>query len=122
MTDILKHKGYTARPVYSAEDELFIGRLVGIDDVVTFEADRAADLRARFEAAVEDYIATCKQIGKPPQKPYSGSMMLRVDPQVHANAATAAALSGMSLNKWVEKAIDEAAKPFSPYAPVAVAA
>lgn len=113
MNDILKHKGYSARPTYSAEDELFIGRIAGIDDVISFEADKASDLRARFEEAVEDYIAHCKQIGKAPQKPYSGSLMLRVDPQVHANAALAAELSGVSLNKWVEQTISEAAAPFA---------
>jgi predicted HicB family RNase H-like nuclease len=35
----------------------------------------------------------------------SGNLMLRVDPQVHANAAIAGELAGKSLNQWAEEII-----------------
>jgi predicted HicB family RNase H-like nuclease len=59
---------------------------------------------------VDDYVATCAKIGKTPQKPYSGQIMVRVDPQVHANAAIAAELSGKSLAKWTEEKLAAAAE------------
>ena len=72
-----------------------------------------ADLKAAFRESVDDYIETCAKIGKKPQKPYSGNLMLRVDPAVHSKAAIAAELAGKSLNQWSEevlaKAADEAA-------------
>lgn len=41
--------------------------------------------------------------------PYSGKIMMRISPDVHARAAKAAELSGKSLNQWAEEALDKAA-------------
>ena len=113
MTNTLSYKGYTARVEFDDDDGIFFGRIAGIRDGVGFHADTVADLRAAFHEAVDDYIETCAKIGKSPQKPYSGNLMLRVDPQVHSKAALAAELAGKSLNQWSEevlaKAADEAA-------------
>ena len=58
---------------------------------------------------MDDYVATCAELGKAPEKPYSGNLMLRVSPEVHASAALAAQLAGESLNQWGERALGEAA-------------
>lgn len=102
----LTYKGYHARITFEAEDGVFVGRLAGITDRILFEGARVSGLRHAFETAVDDYIETCVARGKQPQKPYSGRLMLRVNPHTHAKAALAAELAGMSLTKWVEKAID----------------
>jgi predicted HicB family RNase H-like nuclease len=95
------YKNYTARIEYSAEDDCFIGHIAGINDVVGFHGNTVAELHGAFKEAVEDYIATCKKIGKMPQKPYSGKVMLRFPPELHAKAATLAEASGKSLNAWM---------------------
>ncbi|MFS8368246.1 type II toxin-antitoxin system HicB family antitoxin [Acetobacter oryzifermentans] len=105
------YRGYHARVEFSAEDGVFAGRIAGIQDVITFEGESVQELRAAFEEAVDDYISTCSEIGKDPQKPYSGKVMLRLSPEVHARAAIAAELQGMSMNQWAEAALNEAAKP-----------
>ena len=56
---------------------------------------------------MDDYAATCAKIGKAPQRPYSGQIMVRVDPEVHARAALAAELAGKSLAKWAEERLRE---------------
>ncbi|TSA47577.1 MAG: type II toxin-antitoxin system HicB family antitoxin [Deltaproteobacteria bacterium] len=94
------YKGYAARIEYSAEDECFIGHIAGIKDVIGFHADSVNQLRASFLEAVDDYLATCKKLGRAPQKPYSGKLMLRVPPEVHAHAAMMAEAHGKSLNQW----------------------
>lgn len=103
----MRHKGYTAVIGYDAEDEIFFGKLAGIRDGVGFHADTVKGLKEAFVEAVEDYIETCAKIGKAPQKPYSGQIMVRVDPEVHARAALAAELSGKSLAKWTEERLRE---------------
>jgi predicted HicB family RNase H-like nuclease len=103
------HKGYSARVEFSPEDDLFVGRITGIDDIVTFEGESVKALKSAFREAVEDYLAACAEIGKKPQKSYSGQLMLRIDPAVHANAARAAELAGKSLNQWSEEALAKAA-------------
>jgi predicted HicB family RNase H-like nuclease len=105
----LSHNGYQARVEFDAEDELFVGHIAGINDVVGFHAETVDDLKAAFREAVDDYLATCAKLGKPPQKPYSGRVMFRISPEVHARAAVAAELSGKSLNEWAEAALSEAA-------------
>ncbi len=109
MSSFMIHNGYSARIEYDDADGIFFGRIAGIRDGVTFHADNVDDLKAAFREAVEDYIETCRRIGKPPQKAYSGKMMFRVSPDVHRKAAEAAELSGKSLNQWAEEALAKAA-------------
>lgn len=102
------YNGYAARIEFDADDEIFTGRIAGIRDVIGFHADTVADLKAAFHEAVDDYIDACAKAGKAPQKPYSGNLMLRVDPEVHSKAAIAAELAGKSLNQWGEEVLAKA--------------
>lgn len=67
----MTYKGYSARPEYSAEDGVFFGRLLGINDLVNFESANAEGLEEEFHKAVDDYLAFCSEIGKQPQTPPS---------------------------------------------------
>jgi predicted HicB family RNase H-like nuclease len=110
MSNTMKYKGYIARIEYSDEDGCFVGHLAGISDVVGFHAETVAELRSAFEEAVDDYLETCEKIGRPPQKPYSGKLMLRVPPELHAKVSIAARASGKSLNQWAVDALDRAVR------------
>ena len=102
---MLSYKGFNAVVAFDAEDALLTGRIAGINDVIGFHADDARGLVAAFHEAVDDYLATCTAIGKTPEKAYSGRVMVRIDPKVHADAALAAQLSGVSLNQFSEEAL-----------------
>lgn len=106
----MTHKGYHARIEYDGDDELFFGRIAGIQDVVGFHGDSVVELKSAFHDAVDDYIETCVKTGKDPQKPYSGKVMFRVNPETHRAAAIAADLSGKSLNQWAEEVLSRAAE------------
>ncbi|SCW36399.1 Predicted nuclease of the RNAse H fold, HicB family [Rhizobium mongolense subsp. loessense] len=108
----LTYNGYHARIEFDAEDEVFFGKIAGISDVIGFHGDSVSEIKKAFHEAVDDYVETCKTIGKEPQKSYSGKMMFRVAPEVHRRAALAAELSGKSLNQWAEEALEEAAEHF----------
>lgn len=101
----MTYNGYAARIEYSDEDACFIGHIAGIRDIVGFHADSVKELRAAFVEAVDDYLAACEKAGRAPQKPYSGKLMLRVPPEVHAHAAMMAKAHGMSLNQWAADAL-----------------
>ena len=109
MTNVLKHNGYQARVEFDAEDGVFVGRIAGIDDIVSFHSDTVEGLVAAFEEAVDDYLDTCKRIGKRPDKSYSGNVYLRVHEETHARVAKAAELAGVSLNQFGEEALELAA-------------
>jgi predicted HicB family RNase H-like nuclease len=106
---VLNYKGFAAAVEFDPEDAILVGKLVGINDVVSFHAGDGQALIEAFHEAVDDYIETCARIGKKRDKPYSGKLMLRVDPSVHAQAARAAELEGKSLNAWSEVALRDAA-------------
>ena len=110
MSSTMTHKGQTARIEFDDRDNILVGRLVGITDVVSFHAESVAELRAAFEEAVDDYLETCARIGKAPQQPASGKMMLRVAPEVHSAALMAAQAAGVSLNQWAARILGEAAR------------
>jgi predicted HicB family RNase H-like nuclease len=108
MSNIVEHRGYRARVEFDAEDGLFFGRVAGIGDGVTFHADTVVALVRAFQEAVDDYLETCARVGKAPERPFSGKMMVRVDPALHAKSAEAAALAGKSLNQWTEDVLRRA--------------
>lgn len=109
MKNTFEYKGYFARIELEEEDNCFSGRIAAINDVVDFYGTSIDELRSAFQDSVDDYLAACKQFGKNPDKPYSGKMMFRVDPKIHASAARAAQLKGISLNQWAEEVLREAA-------------
>lgn len=107
--NLMNYKDYSARIEYSDEDTCFIGHIAGIRDVVGFHGESVAELRAAFEEAVDDYLATCEKLKRSPQRPYSGKVMLRIDPGIHAKVAMLAEAQGKSLNAWAQEVLQRAA-------------
>lgn len=105
----MTYKGQIACILFDNRDDIFVGRLVGITDVVSFHGESVAELKAAFHQAVDDYIAACEKLGQTPNKPASGKLMLRVPPAVHSAALTAAQAAGTSLNQWATRVLSEAA-------------
>ena len=101
----MRYKGYAARPEYSADDRIFYGTILGISDAVDFQSDNAKNLEEEFHKAVDDYLAFCAEIGKEPQKEYSGLFNVRISPELHREVSMFAQMEGVTLNKAVERAI-----------------
>lgn len=97
----MNFKGYAARIEYSDEDQLFVGHIAGIRDVVGFHGESVHELRDAFQEAVDDYLNTCAKVGRAPQKPFSGKLSLRLEPELHASVAVKAELAKKSINQWV---------------------
>ncbi len=108
MKNAMIYRDYTARVAFDAHDRIFFGRLAGIRDIVTFHGRTVEELEAAFKEAVDHYLDTCAKLGDEPNKPYSGKLTLRIPPNVHSAIATAAEVSGKSLNKWVSDVLEEA--------------
>lgn len=64
MKEILQYKGYVASIQYSERDEVFYGKILGIDDLVSFEVVSEDELKDSFKDAVDDYLEACERIGK----------------------------------------------------------
>lgn len=107
MKNAMTHKGYVARVEFDPKDYIFFGRLAGIRDIISFHGETVNELEIAFNEAVDHYLDTCAELGEKPNKPYSGTLTLRISPSIHAAIATAAETSGKSLNKWVADTLDQ---------------
>lgn len=103
----MQYKGYLGSVECSVEDDCLYGKILYINDLVNFEADSPAQLQQAFEMAVDDYLQTCEQIGKSPEKSFKGSFNVRVSPELHRQAAMQAAVYEESLNEFVAQAVRE---------------
>lgn len=103
----MTYKGYRARVTFDDEAELLHGEVLGLRDVVTFQGTSIDDLRDAFEASVDDYLAWCEELGRAPDRPFSGRLLLRMDPDVHRDATLAADRAGASLNAYIVRALEE---------------
>ncbi|SEK26865.1 type II toxin-antitoxin system HicB family antitoxin [Parapedobacter koreensis] len=110
MKDVLAYKDYYGTVSYSADDEVLHGKIIGINDLVTYEAASTTELKQAFHEAVDDYIATCEAIGKQPQKTFKGSFNVRIPSELHKEASIVASQRHISLNDLVKAAIAYAVK------------
>ena len=104
--DILKFEGYEGTVDVDMTRGVCRGKILFIDDLVTYEAESPKQLQAEFEAAVTDYVETCAAIGKPAQTPLKGQFNVRVQPQTHKGLVLRATEEGVSLNEIVARACD----------------
>lgn len=109
MKRALVYRGHYGLVEFDPKEMALVGRLAGIKDIVPFHADAPAAIVREFRKAVDEYIRTCEAAGKKPERPYSGKLTIRIDPTLHAEAARAAELSGLSFNAWTEAVIRRAA-------------
>lgn len=107
MNDTLQYKGYYANIYFSAEDEVFFGQIIGINDLVNFEANSVKGLKKAFAEAVDDYLKICTELNKIPDKIYKGSFNIRIPSDLHRKAAAFAAVKQITLNDFVKYAIDK---------------
>ncbi|MFJ4154024.1 type II toxin-antitoxin system HicB family antitoxin [Pseudomonas sp. NPDC089752] len=105
----MRYKGYAARIEYDDRDDIFVGRVLGMRDIISFHASSVPELHEAFSEALEDYLADCAEQGITPEKPASGKVMLRIRPEVHAAASIAARAAGKSLNQWADEVFEQAA-------------
>lgn len=110
MTNTMSYRGYLASMAFDADDKVIVGRVLDIDDIISFHGESIGEFETNFRTVVDDYIAACESLGAAPEKPASGKLMLRVAPTVHAAALKAAARNGISLNKWAEQALSAASR------------
>lgn len=104
--NILKYKDYEGTAELDMERGICRGKILFIGDLVTYEASLPKNLQKEFEAAVDDYVATCKELGREPQKPLKGQFNVRVSPELHKALTLRAYKDGVYLNDVVVRALD----------------
>jgi predicted HicB family RNase H-like nuclease len=105
----LTHDGYIATVEIDEEAGVMHGRVINARAVLTFEGETLAELRAAFADTIEDYRDWCRERGVEPEKPYSGTLSLRISPELHRRIAEQAAKAGESINQYIADKLAESA-------------
>jgi len=108
MKDFMQYKSYYGSVHFDAEELIFHGKIEFIRAHASYEATTARSLRKAFEEAVDDYINLCHQQDVKPEKPFKGSLNVRLGPDLHKRIAIAAAHKHISINKYIADTLDKA--------------
>lgn len=101
---------YQAVISYDPDIQMFRGEFIGLNGGADFYAKDVDGLRREGEISLRIFLEACIEDGVEPRKHFSGKFSLRVDPELHEAAVTAAAAHGQSLNQWATEAIRQAVR------------
>lgn len=106
----LKYKGYIGTVGYSEEDEVFFGKVEGVNALINFEGESVKELKKAFEEAIDDYLAYCEAEGLSPEKTYTGVLNIRISPDIHSRIAVLARETGTTINGYIKQALENQLK------------
>jgi predicted HicB family RNase H-like nuclease len=107
MNQTLQYRGYDGSVVYSAEDKMLHGRVLGVRDMISYGGTNVRSLEKNFRDAVDEYLQFCERRGKTPDAPFKGSFNVRVPQDLHKRAAQYAEEHDLKLNAVVQEALRE---------------
>ncbi len=107
MNTPLTYNGYSALIEFDSECDSLHGEVLDINDTITFYANSVDGLKQAMKDAIDDYLEHCEEIGKTPEKPYSGKISLRMPTTLHKKISTAAIMRGISINTFVLECIEK---------------
>ena len=103
----ISYRGYEGSIETSIEDDCLHGKILFINDIITYEAETIPALKTAFQEAVERYLDYCQTTGRAPDKTYSGSFNVRVGSDRHKSLARIATQQAVSINEVVCQAVDK---------------
>ena len=103
----MTYKGYIGSVAYSEKDQVFFGKIEGINGLVNFEGESVRELTEAFHEAVDDYLAYCADEGITPDKSYTGMLNVRLTPAIHRQIAMLALQAGQSINAYIKETLEE---------------
>ena len=65
----MRYKDYTASMEFDSEDQVIVGRVPGIDDIIAFHAKTEAEFQSNFHESVDAYLAASAALGSLSNKP-----------------------------------------------------
>ena len=103
---MMTYKGYEGVVQFDEEAGVFTGEVINTRDVITFQGDSVRALTKAFHDSVDDYLDFCTSRNEEPEKPFSGTLSLRLAPKMHRQLALEARRSGKSLNAYLVERLE----------------
>jgi|SRR5574344_569355 predicted HicB family RNase H-like nuclease len=105
--DYIEYKGYKGSVEYSKADNCLCGKVLGMSkDLIAYEGNTINELLQDFRDGVDSYISGCKADGIEPKRPYSGSLNIRITPEMHSKIASIAKDEGITINAYIRHALE----------------
>lgn len=104
---MMEYRGYHGKVEYDPEANILHGEVIGIRDVITFQARSVDEIEQAFHDSVDDYLEFCEQRGEKPEKPCSGKLIVRIPSEVHRKLTVLAELEGRSINSLISDHLQE---------------
>lgn len=98
---MMKYKGFFGHAEYDDEAKAFCGKILGLKESIIFQGKTVEELELSFRTSIDTYLILCEQRGEKPEKTFSGTFNLRIDPDLHAKLSIKAKAAGMSLNSYI---------------------
>jgi len=108
MKDFMHYKDYYGSVHFDEEDVIFHGKIEFIRALVSYEATTAKGLKKAFHDAVNDYLKLCQNEGIEPEKPFKGSLNIRLGAELHRQIAICAASHEVSINRFIANTLENA--------------
>jgi len=105
--ETMKYKDFLGSVEVCLKDKCLHGKILFINDLVTYEAADLNSIKKEFIEAVDDYIETCESLKIEPFKSFSGSFNVRIGSELHQKLATYAVKNNVKINTVVKDAIKE---------------
>lgn len=107
---MINYKGYTGVLQLDEEEGVLRGRVVDTRDIITFQGKTFEEAKAAFRDSVDDYLEFCAELGRPPEKPFSGNISLRIKPEDHRALSVIAQSQGTSVNEVIARQVAKLAR------------
>lgn len=91
---------------YDPDTDMLRGEFIGLNGGADFYANDIASLKIEGAKSLAAFVEVCEENGIEPYRHFSGRFNVRIDPELHARAVEGAAAEGISLNQFIERAIE----------------
>jgi len=107
MKNYIEYKGYIGSVEYSNDDNCLLGKVQGIRSLISYEGNSVEELKKSFEYMVDGYLEDCKQENIEPEKPYKGSLNIRIGSDTHRILALQAQAQDTTINAFIKEILDQ---------------
>ena len=60
MINVFEYKGYKASIKFDDEDQVIVGRVLGIEDIITFHGESVTQFEKAFHQSINSYMRDCR--------------------------------------------------------------
>ena len=98
----LEYRGYIGSVEFSAEDDCFCGKVLGVRGLISYEGESVQELKKDFCDAIDAHIDFLERTAQESDK---DACTYRIAPTLHQSAARIAESRGLTMDAFVEQSL-----------------